>query len=363
MATQTIAPRRKKGFYLSLRWQMLIMFGLLLSIGFFAAFYWFYTFASDQALNRIKSDLRETLEGGIAGINGDDFEQLAQLETSEAEPLDNPLYAAHQEWLKEIRRIEPRSLPYTFIPTGEGREVYWIGDIFRELPERQDDKTAFKDTYDSADSSLYDGLTETIIRTEHYTDQWGNWISAYGPIYNSQGEVVGGMGIDFDASHWFEVKEKVQQGIAVALIVGYISLAIFVMLLANFLTRPIRQLTLVAEEIGEGNYDQDMSALTDVRVSDEIDTLAGVIEIMVDKVAKREEKLKQQVAELQIMIDDTKRQEQVSEIVESDFFRELQVKAQQIRKDFKAAGTARTVDKSEAGEDAPAAEESKPEAE
>jgi HAMP domain-containing protein len=363
MATQTTVPSRKKGLYLSLRWQMLIMFGLLLSVGFFAAFYWFYTFASDQALNRIKSDLRETLEGGIAGINGDDFEQLAQLETSEAEPQENALYAEHQAWLKDIQRIEPRSLPYTFIATGEGREVYWIGDIFRELPERQDDKTAFKEFYDSEDSLLYDGLTTVIIRPKPYEDDWGQWISAYGPIYNSQGEIVGGMGIDFDASHWFEVKEKVQQGIAVALIVGYISLAIFVMLLANFLTRPIRQLTHVAEEIGEGNYDQDMSALTDVRISDEIDRLAGVIEIMVDKVARREEKLKQQVAELQIMIDDTKRQEQVSEIVESDFFRELQVKAQKIRKDFKAGGAARTAGQSESGEDAPAAEESKPEAE
>ncbi len=358
MATQTSAPIRKKGLYLSLRWQMLLMFGLLLSAGFFAAFYWFYTFASDQALNRIKADLRTTLDGAIAGINGDEFEQLAYLETDEAEPQDNPLYAVHQEWLREIQRIEPRSLPYTFIPTGSGREIYWIGDIFRELPERQGDKTAFKDTYDSVDSSLYDGLAGTIIRTEHYTDQWGNWISAYGPIHNSEGEVVGGMGIDFDASHWFEVKRKVQEGIAVALVVGYISLVIFVMILANLLTRPIRQLTHVAEEIGEGKYDQDLSQLTDVRVTDEIDTLARVIESMVGKVAQREQKLKEQVAELQIMIDDSKRQEQVKEIVDSDFFRDLASKAQKMRKDFKEAGSARAAGVPDHAEEMSAPEES-----
>jgi hypothetical protein len=63
-----------------------------------------------------------------------------------------------------------------------------------------------------------------------------------------------------------------------------------------------------------------------------------VFEIMVGKVAKREEKLKQQVAELQIMIDESKRQEQVEEIVDSDFFRELQEKARKLRQEFAQAG-------------------------
>ena len=83
---------------------------------------------------------------------------------------------------------------------------------------------------------------------------------------------------------------------------------------------------------------------------------------MVGKVAQREQKLKQQVAELQIMIDETKRQEQVSEIVDTDFFRDLQAKAQRIRRDFQAAGTARTGESTGADAAKPAAEESAGEA-
>jgi hypothetical protein len=60
---------------------------------------------------------------------------------------------------------------------------------------------------------------------------------------------------------------------------------------------------------------------------------------MVGKVAQREQKLKQQVAELQIMIDESKRQEQVQEIVDTDFFRDLQAKARTMREDFAARGS------------------------
>jgi CHASE3 domain sensor protein len=46
----------------------------------------------------------------------------------------------------------------------------------------------------------------------------------------------------------------------------------------------------------------------------------------------REESLKQEIQQLKIEIDETKRQQQVSEIVDTDFFSDLQARAQEIRK-------------------------------
>ena len=45
----------------------------------------------------------------------------------------------------------------------------------------------------------------------------------------------------------------------------------------------------------------------------------------------REQSLKQEIQQLRIEIDEVKRQKQVSEIVESDFFQDLQAKARSIR--------------------------------
>jgi hypothetical protein len=51
----------------------------------------------------------------------------------------------------------------------------------------------------------------------------------------------------------------------------------------------------------------------------------------VNKVRQREANLKQQVEDLKIKIDEAKRQKQVSDIVDTDFFRDLQVKAKDFR--------------------------------
>ncbi|MGF1498626.1 MAG: transporter substrate-binding domain-containing protein [Elainellaceae cyanobacterium] len=57
------------------------------------------------------------------------------------------------------------------------------------------------------------------------------------------------------------------------------------------------------------------------RRRDELGQLARVFQTMAHEVCMREHRLKQQVKELRIEIDDVKRQKQVREIVESDFFR------------------------------------------
>jgi hypothetical protein len=53
---------------------------------------------------------------------------------------------------------------------------------------------------------------------------------------------------------------------------------------------------------------------------------------MIDKVHAREEHLKRQVRELRIEIDQTKKERHVKEIVDSDYFRDLQATAREMRR-------------------------------
>ncbi|MBW4459262.1 MAG: hypothetical protein KME47_03355 [Nodosilinea sp. WJT8-NPBG4] len=70
---------------------------------------------------------------------------------------------------------------------------------------------------------------------------------------------------------------------------------------------------------------------TIARRTDEVGQLARVFDRMAQQVYSREQKLKQQVRDLRIKIDETKRQKQVQEIVETDFFQDLVAKAQVLR--------------------------------
>lgn len=60
--------------------------------------------------------------------------------------------------------------------------------------------------------------------------------------------------------------------------------------------------------------------------------LYTLAERAVAEVRKREAGLKKQIETLRIEIDQMKREQQVNEIVETDFFNELRQKAQDIRK-------------------------------
>jgi DNA repair ATPase RecN len=64
---------------------------------------------------------------------------------------------------------------------------------------------------------------------------------------------------------------------------------------------------------------------------DELGQLAKVFERMVHEVVVRQQRLRQQIRDLKIEIDEVRKAREVQEIVESDYFQNLQDRAQKIR--------------------------------
>lgn len=94
---------------------------------------------------------------------------------------------------------------------------------------------------------------------------------------------------------------------------------------------PILSITNAANEIESGEF-AELGLDKVIDRTDELGQLARVFQNMAREVYSREERLKQQVQQLQIEIDQTKRQKQVQEIVETDFFQNLQAKARLMRR-------------------------------
>ena len=115
------------------------------------------------------------------------------------------------------------------------------------------------------------------------------------------------------------------------------------LIVSRFVTRrittPMIALADAAVQIEEENFDPadlDLNVVTER--DDELGQLARVFESMAQTVYAREQRLKQQVQELQIVIDETKRKEQVTELTESEFFRDLTQKARRIRDKRQSTG-------------------------
>lgn len=98
------------------------------------------------------------------------------------------------------------------------------------------------------------------------------------------------------------------------------------------MTRPLLQLSAAAEAMEQGQLSlEQAAAMREVPGDDEIAQLNRVFSKMAQEVIQREQTLRQHVQELQIIIDERKRSDQVNEIVETDFFRDLRQKARAMR--------------------------------
>lgn len=358
-----VGVEKGKSKFISLRTKLILGFTFIFTIVFASTYYWFYDFGQREAMDQIKEGLYDTIIGatqtGILGagdkvqiIDGDAMEGLVKEGQVSADGVtsSDPRYWQQVHVLCEIRRLEPRASPYTYIKSDKPDEIVFIGTWGACLPNPNWDNFAhFREPYNVNVGPNLAGLNEVVFQTETgwcayadpgcvphiYSDNFGSWVSAFAPIKNSKGETVGALGIDFTSTYVNQVRAQILRSIYIAFSITYLILFILIYFVAQFLTRPMVGLTRAAEQIGEGNYEVGLKYLGELEDSnkrpDEIVTMQGVFKSMIDKVYKREEILRQQVRDLKIEIDQSKRQKQVNEIVDSEFFQELRIKAQKMR--------------------------------
>lgn len=338
MTSQETSP---KNWFLSLRWKLLFAYTLIFSGVFSAAFYWFYQFSSAKALARIRADMEDTLVGTVEGVDVEELLSLYETGEPNAEGFsDDPRYRNQLHWFEMVNSVEPRAWLYTYLvrdvePTEdnpEGKEVVYLVDLWATSSDTSKAAQFLETEPCPCPQTLEmmgNGLSQ--IDEDIYTDQFGRWLSAYAPLRNEQGTVVAILGLDFEAAYVAQVQAAIRARILISFAVTYATLFGLVFLVSGALTKHLNELKVAAELVGEGNYDQDFDAIGESRIPDEITTLGNVFSLMVGKIKGREERLKQQVLNLQIEIDEAKRKKQVKEITETDFFQDLQSKAKRIR--------------------------------
>lgn len=333
---------QQRTILMGLRTQLMLGSILIFTGVFAAAFFWFYTFTTSRALARLKEDLVATTQGAAAGVDADELLALYQ----EGEPTVNgqratdPRYEHQVAWLDTVHTIEPRAWLLIFVLGNqpdtrrvgaaiEQDEIIYVVDMmWNHAPEDAIDflEPAQGTAYHLA--AIQQG--KTTVRPL-YDDQWGSWMSAYSPVRNDAGEIVAGVGVDFEASYVRDIQRQIRNRFGIAFAVTYSTLLLMVFLLSEALTRRLKRLKDVAEKVGEGDYSQNISGLNHKVLQDEISVLARILSVMTEKVRDREESLRRQVTNLKVEIDQAKRWAQVQEIVDTDFFRDLQDKAKLFR--------------------------------
>lgn len=360
---------------ISIRWKILIGFTVLFTLVYMLALGMFTNLAIGAADEQIKDDLTQALMGAASGVDVDLLLELAETgEPNDEGFSDDPRFLQFIDWLDDVHTAEPDAWPYLYIPHEDEGYIYFVVDLLAIYDTSS--SAAFMEPYKSNSGYILEGLEQLTYRavdTEFvqglknraddleesapwlsntlnnlagwlvdsglqpkrqfgtYGDQFGRWASGYMPLSNAAGENVAAIGVDFTADTVNTVRNSVRSSVQRAFLIAYPILLVLVFWFSSVFTRPLITLAAAAERVGEGNYDVEFSELISERFKDEIDTLAYVFEIMVAKVQKREQKLLRQVARLRIEIDETKQQSEVAQIVETDFFKQLQSRADNLR--------------------------------
>ena len=331
-----MAQRRaaKKPIFLSLRAELLIGFSIVFAVVFAIAFIWFYNYTTQMALSRIKEDAVQTMKSAVAGVSIDEFVSLVKEVPAVESGYPNDIrYWNHVNWLGTVHNIEPRAFLYTWVKDpNQAGYVYFVGSNGALEPPPRGGATYLY--HYKASEAMLNGLQETTYRNNFkpYQDQWGAWgLTIYTPLKDRNGESVGGLGIDFKADYIATVQQGIRTNVFEAFAITYLSLFILIWFLSSQLTHPIVLLTRMSVHVGEGLYEQDFTSLSKGWVHDEINILASNFADMVGKVYQREKNLQRQVDILKIEIDENKRRLQVAEIIETEFFKELQIRAENMR--------------------------------
>ncbi|MBP5157299.1 MAG: response regulator [Treponema sp.] len=169
------------------------------------------------------------------------------LESLQAEDEGTPGYTMVRETLSVFLENVGLDYIYSIRDEGDGRFSF----IIDPDPE---DPGAFGEPLPYTDALFKASQGIPAVDGEPYSDRWGNFYSAYSPVFDSSGKVAGIVGVDFSAS-WFDSQVANQMRfIFMNSVIEIVFAILFVLVVTRRLRKKIGRMT---EELGELAKDVD----------------------------------------------------------------------------------------------------------
>ncbi len=261
---------------------MLILLAALFAAGISAALY-----ANFRA--ELRNALRHRLENitALAGLqqNGNLF-QTVQTEGDEA-------FQQIQKQNLKIRRSDPE-LRFVYTMRKDANGIYFVVD--GGLPS-EDGYSPYGTRYEEPGPALaenFDTMTGTILEPDYYKDEYGEFLSGYTPIFNSEGQRVGVLGVDITAN---TIRAQERAYLVQLLTIDFIALLLIVVagyFAAGYLAKPIVQLSDAANRIRNGELSHQ---ITEIPATRELADLALDFNSMTANLSELITNLERRVAE------------------------------------------------------------------
>lgn len=247
----------------SIRLKMLTGFIFLSIVSSMAVGLFAYFSMSANEMTHLREKLQMIALMGASSINGDLHSQL--------KPGDegSEIYKNLLADLREFKKQSNLTYLYTFKLSDDGKLQFVLDtDETEEQALIGDSGDKYKD-----DPNIREAFTGTpSIADKPESDQWGTFLSAFAPVYNSKHEVVAVTGADLS----IENIAAMQQSLIIKLLAGagisFILSIALALLLSAFISRPVKKMVQALNDVAQNSG--DLTQTIQIRTGDEIEVLA-----------------------------------------------------------------------------------------
>ncbi len=313
----------------NIRTKLLVVLAALFTVSFGGLAFWFYQLATQRAMTDLRQSLMTSASIAAKMIDPQEHTQVFQNGVE-----GDAQYEHIASQLRLVRDVNPQAIDdvYTLVHSPDNpTELLFVAAADEDSVNR----VHLREVYAEASKfpemfKAFDG--QPTADTEIGTDKYGAWLSGYAPILDANGKAIAIVGIDMAADEVLRIQADIRNASLLAFVVACLALYIIVFIASDRITRPLRVITNAAHLLENDEKFEPETLAPLARGSDELAQLARVFSKMAEQVQIRHQKLKQEVARLRIEIDEAKRQSQVTEITDSEFFQDLRAKASNMRR-------------------------------
>ncbi|MBP3569318.1 MAG: methyl-accepting chemotaxis protein [Lachnospiraceae bacterium] len=180
-------------------------------------------------------------------------------------------YVSIRDWMIEAK--ESSNVMYMYTLYTDGTTVYYGVDAERNVEERAAIGEEFIESYDFLKKVFENG--EILAIPEIDTAEGECLITSYVPLLDYSGNVVGALGVDYDASGFQAELENLRTLILLVVLLGCTVSLVVLYLATGRIVKSIKQVNNKLDELIHSNG--DLTQTLSVRTGDEMEVMGGLI--------------------------------------------------------------------------------------
>ncbi len=224
---------------LSFTTRYVLLFGILLLVANTALGFSVLSQSRRAMKELINKNMVDVVKSAAGSLNGDVLGSLTE------DDVDGPAYCDIEDRLLVFQNSVDIHYIYAVKQVDEDAFVFTVD------PDPVD-PGAFGEEVVTTPALVQAGKGIPTADEEPAADRWGNYYSAYCPVYDSSGKIAGIVGVDFDAQ-WFEDQiQKYSMSIAIVTVFSVVVGGVVVVFMTNRVRVKFRHLDTGLSELSKG---------------------------------------------------------------------------------------------------------------